>query len=350
MSRWLVARYEVSHRTAVEWVRVGHALDELPEIRHQFRSGRLSWDHVRTVTRFAAIETDAELADQAPEMSVSNLQRRARQVAIEDTTEAHRRRYLRWWWNEAVPVLHLEGRLPDEQGIIVARALDRIAQDRLPDPSYPNRDQGIYEPYEARCADALTRMASQALGADSDPDRASVVVHVDAAALRAGNGVGEVEDGPALIPETVLRLACDARIQAAVNNDDGRPVGIGRVSRSIPASLARQVARRDHGCVFPGCDRTRWVHRHHLVHWAHGGPTDLDNLVTLCGYHHRLVHEDGWTISGVATSALEWTRPDGTIFAPKVPPMPLAVRRRIAEQATSWHPPRRRGTALTDTS
>ena len=75
-------------------------------------------------------------------------------------------------------------------------------------------------------------------------------------------------------------------------------VGIGRVSRQIPAWLRRALDHRDEGCRFPSCARTRWTHAHHIHHWAHGGPTNLDNLITLCGWHHRLVHNQGWEITG----------------------------------------------------
>jgi hypothetical protein len=32
------------------------------------------------------------------------------------------------------------------------------------------------------------------------------------------------------------------------------------------------------------------------VHWADGGETALENLVLLCRPHHRIVHEQGWTL------------------------------------------------------
>ena len=41
------------------------------------------------------------------------------------------------------------------------------------------------------------------------------------------------------------------------------------------------------------------------MHWAEGGPTDLDNLVLLCGFHHRLVHSDGWTMQSAGSG--RWT-------------------------------------------
>ena len=109
----------------------------------------------------------------------------------------------------------------------------------------------IYEPYEARCADALHQMAFPALGADSAPDKATVVLHVDAQDLTASTGRAGAENGPDLLPETVLRFACDAGIRTAVEDEQRRPLGIGRVSRSIPLWLRRQVRRRDGGCVFP---------------------------------------------------------------------------------------------------
>ncbi|MBV8445406.1 MAG: HNH endonuclease, partial [Candidatus Dormibacteraeota bacterium] len=49
---------------------------------------------------------------------------------------------------------------------------------------------------------------------------------------------------------------------------------------------------------FPGCDRPHeWCDAHHRVHWADGGKTELSNLLSLCRRHHRVVHEEGWSIS-----------------------------------------------------
>lgn len=119
-----------------------------------------------------------------------------------------------------------------------------------------------------------------------------------------------------MLAETARRLVCEARLQVCVENDDGTVVGIGRNSRTVPAWLARVVRKRDKGCRYPGCGRTRWIHIHHLIHWAHGGPTNLDNLISLCLFHHRLVHEDGWRISGDPNSEIPWIRPGGSPFIP----------------------------------
>src|SRR5206468_3078661 len=73
---------------------------------------------------------------------------------------------------------------------------------------------------------------------------------------------------------------------------------VGRVRRVAPASTRVALEQRDGGCAWPGCDRpSSWTAAHHLVHWAHGGATDRDNLVLLCHRHHKKVHEDGWELS-----------------------------------------------------
>ena len=68
---------------------------------------------------------------------------------------------------------------------------------------------------------------------------------------------------------------------------------------------------RDGGCRFPGCDRTRFIDGHHVKHWADGGETKLSNLVSLCGFHHKLVHEGGFGIATTDDGVFVFTRPDG---------------------------------------
>ncbi len=76
---------------------------------------------------------------------------------------------------------------------------------------------------------------------------------------------------------------------------------------------------RDHGCAFPGCSHSRFLHAHHVEHWLHGGETSLDNLTMLCSRHHHLVHEGGWTISADSDGAFTFHSPLGKPLA-AVPP------------------------------
>ena len=97
--------------------------------------------------------------------------------------------------------------------------------------------------------------------------------------------------------ETSRRLACDASVVVLHEGADGSALDVGRKTRSIPPAIRRALNARDTGCRFPGCT-ARHCDAHHLVHWADGGRTSLDNLVLLCRRHHRLLHEGGYRIEG----------------------------------------------------
>ena len=128
---------------------------------------------------------------------------------------------------------------------------------------------------------------------------------------RASRTAASSTRGPALALETVRRLGCDCTVVGIVEGRDGEPLNIGRKSRSIPPAIKRALRARDGGCRFPGCDRTRFCDGHHVKHWADGGETKLGNLVTLCGFHHKLVHEGGFGVTVTDDGVFVFTRPDG---------------------------------------
>ncbi|MBT8207008.1 MAG: HNH endonuclease, partial [Acidimicrobiia bacterium] len=215
---------------------------------------------------------------------------RARVVTEDREVRDYQMRYLRYRWHETDRSLMISGRIPGADGATVWKALHRIATDSEADP-----ETGEFERYQARCADALVRIASHSIAADSDVDRATIVVHADAATLLTGSGPAEIESGPTIAHSVLRRLACDSRLELVMDGPDGQPVGIGRRSRVVPGWLKRQLNHRDRGCRFPGCGRIRWTQAHHIIHWADGGRTDLDNLIMLCGFHHRFLHDRGWS-------------------------------------------------------
>jgi Domain of unknown function (DUF222)/HNH endonuclease len=145
-----------------------------------------------------------------------------------------------------------------------------------------------------------------------DPDRATVVIHAQADGLASGTHGAELEAGPVLHPEVVRRYLCNARVQTVVEDPAGRVLDAGRSQRTPSAALLRQIRYRDRECRFPGCGATRFTEAHHIVWWRDGGRSDLDNLVLICSFHHRLVHELGWRLRHVAVRGhVEWFRPDG---------------------------------------
>jgi hypothetical protein len=313
MAHWLVNRYRLSHRTANEWVRVAHKIQGLPALRETYRSGRMSWDQLRAATCIATPDTDDELAAEAPGLSVRELNRKASELTLRDVEKVHRDRSVAWSFDDSNPVLRFQGEMVDTDGVELVKTLTRMASQA------PPLEDGSYEPFQARCLDALLQLASQQRGADSDPDRATAVIHIPLSVLTDnadGHNRAVFEDGTKVLAETAARLLCDARIQINLEDLNGTVVGVGRTSRTVPSWLARIIRQRDQGCRFPGCGRTRWVHIHHIIHWVRGGPTDLDNLITLCLYHHRLVHESGWTITGDPNHQVTWHRPSGSVFTP----------------------------------
>ncbi|WP_169734278.1 HNH endonuclease signature motif containing protein, partial [Hamadaea tsunoensis] len=147
----------------------------------------------------------------------------------------------------------------------------------------------------ARRADALTFLCAQALAEGSLPEsggeRPHLVVTLSWEQLRDKYSYGILDTGDLLTPETVRRLACDAKIIPAVLGSEGQILDIGRARRLIDGPLRRALVLRDRGCAWPGCDRPpRWCEGHHILAWQHDGPTNLDNSTLLCGHHHREIH------------------------------------------------------------
>ena len=122
----------------------------------------------------------------------------------------------------------------------------------------------------------------------------TVTVTLDDLENRARNAVLDL--GGALTPSALRRLCCDAAVVPVVLGGAGQPLDVGRATRTIPDGMRRAVAARDGGCAFPGCRPPSWCEVHHTVEWQHGGPTEIGNLVMLCGRHHRVLHESHWVV------------------------------------------------------
>lgn len=310
---FIAARLGARAATAREWVRVARQLRDLPKIRAAHATGVLSWDQVRPLTRFATSETDEQLSIEAPEMSVAHLYREAarhekdRRKRIESD---HKLRCAQMRWDDDGRGLQVEAWLPGEQGARFEQAVRQRAQEL-------ELDKEALDPHGARIADAVVELVTSSGGSTSP---ATLVVHADAKVLTGQDTPGpedlaETESGVQLSGDAVRRFACDARVEWVLETD-GRPVGIGRRGRMVRGALARAVRHRDGSmCVVAGCERKSWLHAHHVVHWADGGPTNLDNLVTLCSAHHRKMHEGGWVATGVPGRDLRFHDPGGRVLA-----------------------------------
>jgi uncharacterized protein DUF222/HNH endonuclease len=124
-----------------------------------------------------------------------------------------------------------------------------------------------------------------------------------------------LDDGPALAAASLRQLADDGRLRFAVNAADGRLLDVGRARRTPNASQLRALWRRDNGCAVPGCGRIRFLHAHHVVFWTNGGRTDLDNLILLCGEHHRALHEGAFSITALGRQRFRFNGPGGALYS-----------------------------------
>jgi hypothetical protein len=333
LAHWLSIRYGISWWKARRWIVAGHALQELPRLSEALASGELGLDKVVEVARFADAETEGGLIAWAGRVSVGAIRHRGDVWARserEEIVDAERDRRLSWWWLEEERLFGLHAELPAAQGAIVARAIERMA-DQV--PSMPGEEDDWFT--EARRADALVALCSAHVAVDQDPDRATVVVHAQLTGLQDGSGGCELEGGPAIHPDTVRRLLCNGRVQTLVEDAEGQALGLGRLSREPSAWMLRQVRYRDRECRFPACGARQFTEAHHVTWWRHGGRTDLDNLLLICSFHHRLVHEHGWSVERDPEGAVRWFDQDGVRYrAGPSPPGVSIERERVFDAAT----------------
>lgn len=165
---------------------------------------------------------------------------------------------------------------------------------------------GDDRPLPRRLADALVEVASHALDLGAIPTSGGASTHLQLTASvetvmgLIGASGGDLEFAGAVPAATVQRLACDASVRRVLLGPNSEVIDVGRALR-VPSPAARAALRvRSGGCEWPGCDRpVAFTNAHHLVHWGHGGRSDVENLVLLCYRHHWMVHEGGWQLARV---------------------------------------------------
>lgn len=324
-AHWLSWRTGIAPGAAREKVRVARALGKLPLISAGMERGELSYSKVRALTRVATPDNEAELLEFALHGTASHVERLVRAWRRVDRLEEAESERLRHearrltLYPDVDGSWVLRGRLDPEVGALLEKALESAGVELY--GKRPPRELSTGQ----RRADALGLVAEQALArgnaaaagdvpAGTPPaatppapvpspkppraDRFQVVVHVDAEALRADSETGQsvlAGGGQRVSAETSRRLACDASTCEMTHDSGGRVLDVGRLKRTVPTAIRRALEHRDEVCRFPGCEN-RYCDAHHVVHWADGGETKLENLMLLCRTHHRAVHEGGWRI------------------------------------------------------
>ena len=200
-------------------------------------------------------------------------------------------------------------RLDPEGAAVLDAAIDPLARPR-PDLGWAGDTKDDPRTPAARRADALLELIARAVaapqGVTRTPRTRLVVTMSYQALLEQVRGAGLADNDAVLSPGTVRRLACEAQIIPTVLGGPSQVLDQGFHERYFTGAQRLALARRDHGCSFPGCTiPPQWCEAHHIVEWSLGGPTDLANGALLCGRHHTIVHNRGMT-AHVGEHGLTW--------------------------------------------
>jgi hypothetical protein len=299
----LIDRLGVSGGVARGMIRMAEALREMPRSLAALEVGSIDLPRARAmvVARDAApvtfTEHEATLVDTIAGLAMGDAQRAldywvqqaSPDQAERDAASIHQRRRL--FVSLAGGMVHLDGRLDPLSGEVVITALQALT-----DPG--NLDPGDTRTPAQRRADALVDLCRDRLDHGELPvqrsERPHIVAHVSLEALegRAGRPC-ELDATGVITPNQARMLACDAKVTRVITGPGSQPLDVGRTTRVIPAGIRLALMVRDNGCAVDGCRAPRrWCDAHHIIHWADGGPTALDNLVLLCRRHHRQIHRE----------------------------------------------------------
>jgi hypothetical protein len=351
-AHWLNWKCGIDMGAAREKVRAALALTHLPKTKTAFQKGELSFSKVRALTKIATPKNesfllniaeygtaqhmeklvkayrtvDQPLTAEEEHSNITKAQQDLKQDIAKEDKQKEKRSVICYQDNDGMWIIH--AKLPAEEGSLVAKTLKELG-DKLAETETEQKDKtepknvsaetfslnqteekltfpqrradaliALSEHYLATVHNASTNTSNIAstntLTALKSAERCQLILHIQAGSL---NQNPQHLDGQWLPPSTARRMACDAGLLIVEEDEAGNVLNIGRKSRIIPPAMARALAIRDNGCQFPGCCETRYTEGHHIKHWADGGETKLDNLVTLCRYHHRELHKGSFYLT-----------------------------------------------------
>ncbi len=279
---------------------VAHRVEEFPRCTQALRDGRLSLDQVGVIATSAGAGSDDHYAQLAAVATVNQLRTAIRLEPRPDPDPAPPvQRSVTKTGGEQSTSWRIT--LPHDEAAVFDTALQSHLDALITEWKQDHADGEV--PAEERppmpnTADAFLHLVETSWDAESarrpHGQRTTVVVHLD-----IEKRIAALHLGPLLSDAERQYLTCDATCEVWFERA-GQVIGVGRTTRTTNRRLRRALEHRDTTCVVPGCGATRGLHAHHIRHWEHGGPTDLDNLVLVCAFHHRLHHRGGITISGSA--------------------------------------------------
>jgi hypothetical protein len=304
---WIARTCGMSISSAADRVCVGEQLESLPSVAAALRSGEVSFQaaaalchlHERLGEHRNGFDEE-EMLGYAREYSVFEFRKLCRvawHVANPDGffNEAEADFTRRYFHVSQMPdgMFAVDGMLDPVSGAALETAVDVFAKPKGPEDERTARQ---------RRADAVGELAMHAMDQGTLPRRHAVKPHINLTMTleglkrELGAPPADLDLSLPISVRTAERIACDCTM-SRVLLADSMVIDVGRATRTVSSPMRRALRVRDKGCRFPGCDRqVNWSSPHHIEFWARGGPNNLLNMVLLCYFHHRLVHEGGWQV------------------------------------------------------
>ena len=312
-----------------------HVNHQPPEDCERWEPSSMGVPDTGAMTTELAADSEQVLLGIAMSGTAGHLERvvratRRRQV---DPLQPAALREVSWRWADDGSLI-LRGRFAPADGVALIAAIEAqvpatrsLGHDDPPAPDdwrarAPEQEPGaVVDRVGARRADALVHLVTEGGGAPQDAERhrprTTVILHLESGA----DSRAELLAGPEIPRTTAERLACDADVQALLEDTRSNRLYLGRRQRlATPAQIAALTVRDGRRCQFPGCANTRYLNAHHVQHWLHGGRTDVDNLLMICTFHHTLIHDHGYRIRRTQ-GRWDFLRGDGQPVRPASTPL-----------------------------
>ncbi len=325
LQEWTAARLDITPQLAGDLVTAARALT--PALNDSLAAGEISFDRAVATSRLAASGAAESIVDASyghDLVGVGRLTAAHRRMGPDDEQEVFDSRHAAVQLSLDQTSSSVWATLTGVDSQIVTEALDMWA-DRLPMLPDGTRDTRAH-----RQADAFVAIFRHALTTDgqegSSPSGHSsgqqfssgkgphVLLTADFATLAESGGTKGVAvvGGPRVGINALEEALCNGSVSLDVNLDDGRVLGLGHATDVIPPRERQHVLARDGGCTADGCQNRYHLEVHHIVPRSRGGGHDLDNLTTLCWYHHHVVvHGMGYTIDPDTSPYRRRFRPPG---------------------------------------
>ncbi len=301
---WVAARADIDHKTARSVCWTATRLAEAPDVAEELASGLLSFDRAEQVARLP----EQKRADHGG-LDISQLRRLVahhRRLSPRRERWAAGNGFLNFSPDSDGLATNLWGSLPGLDARLVEKAIDQRADEVVTDTGL-----GVAQ----RRAVALVAICQDSLyggqpSSDGVPVDVGVIVDARTAAATKGETGVAVITGPRLGRRALEEIMCDGTLEVFGISETGTPLTLGRKQRTVTRRQRRLILERDGGCTVEGCSSRYRLEVHHVIPWSAGGPTDEDNLITLCWYHHHIaVHREGLHVQRLGTSRVRLKRP-----------------------------------------